>query len=274
MRHAGEELGLLVLKERAGSPLTPIEERLFADLARQAGLVLRGVRLRPPSASGWTELSARETELRVSRERLLDAQDEARRRLERDIHDGAQQHLVALAVNLRLAETLTPSPDRAIALLDTQERAAHDAVHALTQLSRGIYPPHARRARGRGRPARRRVGPGRRRRCRAARRGTPRAVETAAYFCALEALQNAGKHAGAEQVQVEVDAAPGVLTVTVTDDGRGFDPAVSSPGTGLANMRDRVDSAGGTLTIDAARGRGARVRVSLPADGSRPGGGA
>ena len=108
----------------------------------QAGLVLRGTRLRAELELRLNELSARADELRVSRQRLVDAQDNGRRLLERDIHDGAQQHLVALAVNLRLADTLaTRSPERAVELLTAQETAADDAVATLVQLSRGIYPP-------------------------------------------------------------------------------------------------------------------------------------
>ena len=105
VRQAGEVLGVLRLQENVRRPMTAVEERLFAGLAGQAGLVLRGVRLRAERAERLAELSARAEELRMSRELLVDTQDAARRRLERDIHDGAQQHLVAMAVNLRLAQT-------------------------------------------------------------------------------------------------------------------------------------------------------------------------
>ena len=106
VRQGGELLGVLVVQEREHVPLTSVEERLFAGLASQAGLVLRGARLRAELESRLVELTARAGELSASRQRMVDAQDAERRRLERDIHDGAQQHLVALAVNLRLAETL------------------------------------------------------------------------------------------------------------------------------------------------------------------------
>jgi signal transduction histidine kinase len=272
VRYGDEELGRLVLKERPGSPLTPVEERLFAGLAGQAGLVLRGARLRAMLRRRLEELSVREAELRVSRERLVDAQDEARRRLERDIHDGAQQHLVALAVNLRLAATLaTSAPERATTLLELQEKAAEDALDTLARLSQGIYPPLLEQA-GVAAALRAVVSDPAAVRTQGDAR-YPADVEAAAYFCALEALQNAGKHAEAEQVRVEVDAAPDVLTVTVTDDGRGFDPTVSPHGTGLANMRDRIDSAGGIFEIAAAPGTGTRVRVALTADGTTPGDG-
>jgi signal transduction histidine kinase len=262
VRHGDEELGMLVVRERPGTPLTPVEERLFADLAGQAGLVLRGARLRAALERRLGELSVREDELRRSRERLVDAQDEARRRLERDIHDGAQQHLVALAVNLRLAASLAvTAPERAEALLAAQEDAAADAVTTLQRLSRGIYPPRLEEE-GIAAALRAAAGEG----VVVTQRGTARYpidVEAAAYFCCLEAVQNAMKHAGTATVRVEVEAGPEAVVLTVTDDGAGFDPARAA-GTGLANMRDRMDSAGGTLEVTSTPGRGTRVRAVIP----------
>ncbi|MFC5177182.1 GAF domain-containing sensor histidine kinase [Nocardioides taihuensis] len=262
--HGGEELGLLVLRERPGAALTPVEQRLFATLAGQAGLVLRGAQLRGALDQRLAELSTREAELRESRVRLVDAQDAARRHLERDIHDGAQQHLVALAVNLRLAAALASSdPARAVALLDEQEEAAAGAVTALAQLARGIYPPLL-EEQGLAAAIRAAVGDAAEV---VADSGTryPPAVEAAAYFCCLEAVQNATKHAGVARVRVELGGGPDELQLTVEDDGEGFDPTAAAPGTGLANMRDRVDAAGGTWELDTAPGRGTRVCAVLPA---------
>ena len=264
VRHGGEELGVILLKERPGAPLTPVEERLCAGLASQAGLVLRGARLRLALEQRLRDLSAREAELRESRERLVDAQDEARRRLERDIHDGAQQHLVALAVNLRLAASVASTePGRAADMLAAQVEAAGAALETLARLARGIYPPLLERA-GVAAALRAAVtdpavtveahGDARH----------PAESEAAAYFCALEALQNARKHAAAGSVRVDVDAAPDTLTVAVTDDGLGFDPAAASGGSGLANMRDRLDSAGGALEVLTGPAAGTRVRAVLP----------
>jgi signal transduction histidine kinase len=264
VRHGDEELGMLVVRERPGTPLTPVEQRLFADLARQAGLVLRGARLRAALQHRLGELSVREAELRDSRERVVDAQDEARRRLERDIHDGAQQHLVALAVNLRLASSLAATaPERSVTLLDAQEQAAGDAVETLLRLSRGIYPQRLEEA-------------GVAAALRTATAGHvlvtdsgitryPLDVEAAAYFCALEAIQNAAKHSGAGTVGVQVQAAPEGIALTVVDDGAGFDPTGVTGGTGLANMRDRLDSVGGALDVTSAPGQGTRLRVTIPA---------
>jgi signal transduction histidine kinase len=262
-----EVLGELVVREREGVPLTPVEERLFAGLADQAGLVLRGARLRTQLELRLAELSARAEELRVSRERLVDAHDAERRRLERDIHDGAQQHLVALAVNLRLAATLAErSPERAASLLTAQVEAAGQAVATLLQLARGIYPSLLEEGgvvaslraalAGSGRPVELvedRVG------------RYPRRVEAAAYFCCLEALQNAVKHSGADTIRVELHGGPDRLALTVEDNGVGFEPAATAMGAGLANIRDRVESVGGTLAVDSAPGGGSRVRAELPA---------
>ena len=138
---AGERLGMLRLQEHDDQPLSPVEERLFTGLAAQAGLVLRRVRLRAELARRAVELSARADELQVSRRRLVDALDAERRRLERDIHDGAQQHLVALVVNLRLAQKVAVrSPERAGTVLEQQVDAVDSAIATLVDLARGIYP--------------------------------------------------------------------------------------------------------------------------------------
>ena len=264
---AGELLGVLVVREREHRPLSSVESRLFAGLADQAGPVLRGARLRAELGRRLAELSRRAEELRTSRQRLVAAQDAERRTLERNIHDGAQQHLVALAVNLRLAETLTHrSRDRADALLAEQQLAAAEAIEVLVALSRGIYPAHlgadglvsalATAVAGSVIPVE------------VAGTGVGRysaSIEATAYFCCLEAVQNAAKHSGATAIRVALDGRDGRLDFVVEDDGVGFDPATTPAGTGLANLRDRVESAGGTLTTGTAPGGGTRIRARLPA---------
>jgi len=265
VHHAGELLGLVVAQERPGVPFTATEERLLSGLADQAGLVLRGARLRAELGIRLRELSARAEELRASRRRMVDAQDEARRRLERDIHDGAQQHLVALTVNLRLAGTAARrSPERGAALLAGQADAVRDAVETLLGLARGLYPRtlgeeglvNALRAIASASPLPVVVDGDP-----AARYGSE--VEAAAYFCCLEALQNATKHADASTVRVTLRRLRGDLVCTVTDDGRGIAEGVL-PGSGLTNMRDRAEAAGGTSDVASAPGGGTRVDVRLP----------
>ena len=266
VRHGGEVLGALVVRERPGVTLTPVEERLFAGLADQAALVLRGARLRAELEHRLATLSTRAQELRVSRERLVDAHDAERRRLERDIHDGAQQHLVALAVNLRLAGALaTRSPQRADALLAEQERAAEDAVGTLVRLARGIFPPGLQAA-GLAEALRPVVGGDPTVDLHATDVGRyPPAIEATAYFCCLEALQNAAKHARASTTRVELVGTPETIELTVVDDGRGFESGAGAGGAGLTNLRERVESVGGRLTVSSAPGRGTRIRVVLPA---------
>ena len=267
VRDAGELLGELVVREREHRTLSSVEARLFAGLADQAGPVLRGARLHAELSRRAEQLSARAQELRTSRQRLVAAQDAGRRTLERDIHDGAQQHLVALAVNLRLAETLAHrSRERAEKLLGEQETAAAEAIDVLVALSRGIYPrqlgaeglvpalttavgtstiPVASTTNGVGR--------------------YPAAVEATAYFCCLEAVQNAAKHSGASGIRVSLDGGDSTLGFVVDDDGIGFDPTAATEGTGLANLRDRIESAGGTIATDTTPGGGTRIRAWLPA---------
>jgi len=266
VRHAGALLGVLRLQERPGSPLTSVEERLFTGLAAQAGLVLRLAGLRAELAARHAELLVRADELRLSRERLIETQDAERRRLERDIHDGAQQHLVALAVNLRLAETVAAkSPERAAKVLEAQSEAAREAIDTLTQLSRGIYPRlladegmvQALRAALAISPIPVRVEavdvP-----------RLPSAIEAALYFCCMEAVQNAAKHSLASRVTVTIGTQDGSVRMTVDDDGEGFDVSYAEPGAGLTNMRDRIDAAGGQLQMTSTPGVGTRVDVHVP----------
>ena len=272
VRHAGEELGTLVVQERERQPLTPVEEQLFAGLAAQAGLVLRSVRLRAELAVRLAESAQRARDLRASRERIVATQDEERRRLERDIHDGAQQHLVALAVNLRLARTLVArSSERAPAVLADLKTAAEDTIDTLADLSRGIYPRSL-------------TDDGLAAALQAAVTSSSVPVEltvdeldrprgevaAALYFCCLEALQNAAKHSRATGVLVRVTRGADVVELVVSDDGTGFSPGVASGGSGLANMRDRAESLGGRMDLNSQPGHGTVVRIRIPAtDGGR-----
>jgi signal transduction histidine kinase len=263
-----ETLGVLSLREHDDRPLTPIEERLFAGLAVQAGLVLRSARLRAELSQRLVELSTRAEELRRSRERVIETQDDERKKLERDIHDGAQQNLVALAVNLRLADAIAArAPERAAKVLAEQSAAARQAIDTLTQLSRGIYPAvlaehglvpalHAIAANAVVLSVDVNADE-------SIRLGTD--LEAALYFCCLEALQNAAKHSGAGRASVGLDTTPDGVRLTVRDDGRGFDPARTPTGSGTANMRDRIDAVGGTWSLIAAPGAGTCIEAYVPA---------
>jgi signal transduction histidine kinase len=260
VRHQGEILGALSLSKRAGETLTPVEVNLVAHLAGQAGLVLKNVGL-------TADLQARLAELRASRQRLVSAQDDERRRLERNLHDGAQQHLVAIKVKLGLAEMLASSdPEKARVTLAQLKDDADEALDTLRDLARGIYPPLL---------ADKGLGAALESQARKATvpvtvdadgiRRYSQEVEAAVYFSVLEALQNVQKYARASVAAVRLCEEDGVLRFEVVDDGRGFDAATTTKGSGLTNMADRVDAVGGEVRVISAPGRGTQVRGSLPA---------
>jgi signal transduction histidine kinase len=251
VRHADGLLGAISLRMPANEPLGPSQDRLLADVASQAGLVLSNVQLIE--------------ELRASRQRLVAAQDAERRKLERDLHDGAQQRFVAVGIKARLVEELLGRDEtRARELLQEVVDDQQGALEELRVLAHGIYPPVladrglaaavASRARDAPIPVDIEVD------------GTdryPQEVETAVYFCCLEALQNVAKYAEASRADVRIAREDGALVFVVADDGVGFDPAVAR-GAGLQNMRDRLDALGGTLEIISAPGEGTRLSGRLP----------
>ncbi len=204
-------------------------------------------------------------ELRASRARIVAAADSERRRIERDLHDGAQQYLVGLAANLRAAQDLIGSdPHKAGAIIEELSGTVGQAMQEFRDLSHGIYPPLlqdrglaaalANAARSLPIPARvDSDGLGR----------YDPAVEATIYFCCVEALQNAAKHGG-ETAAVRLWEQDGKILFEVSDDGPGVDPARSTAGAGLTNMRDRVGAIGGTVEIGAGNGRGTAVRGTIP----------
>ena len=259
VRHQEELLGALTVVKRRGEPLTPIEEKLVTDLAHQAGLVLKNVGL-------TADLQRRLEELRASRQRLVAAQDEERRRLERNLHDGAQQNLVAIKVKLGLAEMLTDKdPQKARGLIIDLKADTDEALETLRDLARGIYPPLL-------------ADRGLRVALEAqARKATlpvtvegdgssryPQELEAAVYFCVLEALQNVQKYANAGSAVVRLSEHDGWVQFEIQDDGRGFDRTKVARGAGLTNMDDRLDALGGKLVITSEVGRFTRVTGSIP----------
>jgi signal transduction histidine kinase len=253
--HQDEVLGAIAVVMPRSESLAPTGEKLLGDLASQAGLVLRNVRLIE--------------ELRASRQRLVTAQDEERRRLERNLHDGAQQQLVALSVKMRLLKALArKDPEKAEDLLDQLQEDSRDALDNLRDLARGIYPPlladqglaAALEAQARKAPLPVDVdsdGVGR----------YTQDAEATAYFCVLEALQNIAKYANASRAVVRLDEQDGHLVFSVSDDGEGFEVRTTARGSGLQNMTDRLEAVGGFLEVMSAPGRGATVTGRIPLSG-------
>jgi signal transduction histidine kinase len=264
--HAGELFGLIVVERRPDVPFSDEEEQVLAALARQVGLALNNVRLGSALEASLDELQMQADELRASRARVVAAADAERRRIERDLHDGAQQHLVALAVNLRLARELAESdPVGARAVLEELAGDVHEALEEIRDLAHGIYPPllvdrglsEGLRAAVARLPVRVRLETD------AIGRYRPE-VEATVYFCCLEALQNVSKHAGRGTATLRVWEEQGGLRFEVADDGAGFDPRVEPRGAGLTNMSDRLGALGGRLSVFSAPGDGTRVAGMIP----------
>jgi signal transduction histidine kinase len=257
--HQGELLGGLSIEKKPGDAIAATEEKLVRDLAAQAGLVMRNVAL-------TEQLMDHIEQLRRSQKRLVSAQDEERRRLERNLHDGAQQQLVALAVKLRLAEQVADrDPAKVKDLLSGLQSDAGDALENLRDLARGIYPPlladkglvaalesQARKstiaiaidADGVGR--------------------YPQEAEAAVYFSCLEALQNVAKYASASQATISLSDGDGRLRFAVKDDGVGFDQSETSYGTGLQGIADRLAALDGRAEVTSVPGGGTTVSGSVP----------
>ncbi len=266
--HLGELLGLIVLERRADEvPFTEEEDRVLVDLARQVGLALHNVQLDSALQASLDELEVRNAELEASRARIVAAADESRRTIERNLHDGAQQHLVALAVKVGLIRTLMGAdPDTAASMVEELRGDVQATLTELRELAHGIYPPLL-RDRGLGEALRA-----------AANRSTlPTSVdveiedrfatdvEAAVYFCCLEAMQNAGKYAGeSAAVCVRVRLEDDVLFFAVSDDGVGFDVGGAVDGHGFVNMTDRLGALGGELQLITSPGGGATVSGRVP----------
>ena len=260
---SGELFGLIVV-ERAvdDDPFDEPAQKVLAELARQLGLALRNVRLDSELQVSLAELRRQAKELRLSRARVVAAADAERRRIERDLHDGAQQHLVALEANLGAVRALIDSDaEKAKTILGELRAAVHEAMQDFRDLAHGIYPPLlqdrglsdalANAARRASIPTRLEAATGRR---------YEAEVEATVYFCCTEALQNAAKHAGeGARATMRVGETEEALLFEVADDGSGLDPARTALGAGLTNMRDRLEAIGGELRIESTLGRGTRV---------------
>ena len=258
VRHGDDLLGAISLTKPPSEPLTGTEDSLLQHLASQASLVMRNAQL-------TAELRATIEELLASRRRLVGAQDAERRRIERNLHDGAQQQLIALAIQLGLLAESADDPDlirQAIPDLKAQLSTALDDLRAL---ARGIYPPLLAEQ-----------GLVMALRTQAARSPVPvvleadqvgrypQDAESTVYFCTLEALQNVAKHARASAATVRLSGSAGTLEFSVSDDGAGFPAAATGHGSGLQGMSDRLAAHGGTLTVTSQPGHGTTITGRLP----------
>ena len=265
--HGGDLLGLIVVERPAlASAFSEDDDRVLADLARQVGLALHNSQLDTALQTTLDEVRKQADALRESRARIVASGDAERRRVERNLHDGAQQHLVALAVNLRLAKDIIVDDQEAgLEMLDQLAGEVQETIQELRELAHGIYPPLL-------------VDSGLVEALRAAANRSPLPVqidtegigrytseaEAAVYFCCLEALQNAAKHAPDAHVEIRLWEESGGLLFTVSDDGPGFDPAHAQRGHGYVNMADRLGAIGGTVRWDSEIGKGSQVRGSVP----------
>lgn len=263
----GNLIGLIACGGRPRDSFGDEDVELLAAVARESALALRNIRLEEELRQRLEQIEHQAAELHSSRQRLVTAQDRERKRIERDLHDGAQQQLVALTARLRrAARTECASIDQALEELADE---AEEAVFALQELARGIYPSlladrgleaalqaHAARL-----PANVRVEV----EPRMHGRSLEPELEAAFYFVGLEAMTNAVKHAPGARIIVSLraDREKRTVTLEVHDDGPGFDAAAARSPRGLQNMTDRIDALGGNLSVESVPGGGTWIRAEV-----------
>jgi signal transduction histidine kinase len=257
----GERIGLIECGPKLSGPLTSADTAMLETFARQAGMAVRNVRLKE-------ELEHQATLLRTSRARIVNAQEQERRRIERNIHDGVQQDLTALIglagrARQEYERDSTAAGDHLTDMQNGLRRVLADlrdfaqGIHPSVLSDRGLLVAVEALAGRHPVPVAIRADPS----LRTLR--LPDELEGAAYFTIAEALANTLKHSRADRLDVELRGNGDHLVVRVTDDGNGFDPA-GVRGTGLANLRDRVAAVGGALRIDTSPGAGTTVIAEFP----------
>jgi signal transduction histidine kinase len=278
--HSDALVGLVVVRRPSGAePFDDADDRALVELGRRLGVVLHNRELDAALQATLEDLRSINGELQESRKRIVAASDSERRRIERDLHDGAQQHLVALAVRARLArDAIAEDPDQAAHQMDEIADELRDAMQEVRDLAHGIYPAVLVDS-----------GVGAALRAAAGRSPVDVAVEAdvdrfapeseaAVYFCCIEALQNTAKHSPDATASIVVasedgdgarDGAAERIRFTVRDDGPGFDVAATAAGHGLQNMADRAGALGGSIRWISAPGRGTTVEGWVPR-GTRP----
>ena len=268
LTESGEELGELECGPKRGGPLNAHDRQLLGALGREAALRLRTVSQADELQARLQQIERQAIEIAASRARIVEAQEEERRRLERDIHDGVQQELASLIGKLRLAiNQIAVSPTDAEATITSAQDDVRRALADVRAIAQGIHPAilddqgivRAIDARAKRLPLEVSVDsdPA------LVRRRFDRRVEGAAYFVASEALANIVKHADATAVTIDLAVDGDRLTVRVGDNGRGFDDDIVR-GSGLTNMADRAAALGGQVTVEANPSRGTTVVAVLP----------
>jgi signal transduction histidine kinase len=242
--------GVTAVGSAGDKPAPPDTERRLADFTELVAIAIANAGAR--------------TELKASRARIVASADDTRRRIERDLHDGAQQRLVSLALQLRAAQEAVPAElDQLSGQLDRVAVELSRALDELREMARGIHPTIL--AEGGLAPALKTL----------ARRSSvpvdlqirtdrrlPERVEVTAYYVVSEALTNSAKHANASTISVQVDTIDGILRLSISDDGvGGADPA---RGSGLVGLKDRVEAVDGRLTVKSPTGKGTHLLVDLP----------
>jgi signal transduction histidine kinase len=252
-----EELTAATERVRSGDTTTPallVSDDELGALANSFNTMLN-------------DLRQREDELRASRERIVTAADAERRRVERDLHDGAQQHLVLIGLKLSMLQRMIRTdPEAAEASLTELHDDVDRALAELRDLAHGIYPAilESEGLPGALREATQRAGIPATLECDGAQRYPPE-LEAAVYFCCLEALQNAAKHAGdGARATIRLSERNSAMRFEVADNGAGFDSTKAQTSAGLQNMTDRIGALGGNLTIDSQPGAGATLTGTIP----------
>ncbi|MGV9340059.1 sensor histidine kinase [Streptomyces sp. NPDC003688] len=267
IEHQGAIRGAIALTKAPGAVLTASEGQLLHDLVAQAGLILDNVGLGVELQQRLHQISVQAAELQAAAKRIVAAQDEARRCLERDLHDGAQQQLVTLALSLRAVSERAAAigDDELAARIDDARLQLSRALAELRELARGIHPAIlteegieaaldflAERA-----PIPVQVDV-------CLERRLAEGVETTAYFVVSEALTNAAKHSGASSTMVVGRLRDGLLSIEVTDDGRGG--ADGQWGHGLQGLVDRLATLNGRLTVHSPQDGGTRLKAEIPCE--------
>jgi signal transduction histidine kinase len=271
--YRNEPVGEIAIAKMGADRLNSQERRLLEQLAAQAGVVLHNYRLAMELRARLEELSAQDADLRDSRQRLVSAADTSRRVIEREIREGVERRLLGIAADLDAAETtLKNDPDATAVLLEGLAARTNETLEALRDLARGIYPPllvdkglivaleaHIRKI---GLDVTLNVDPD------LADARFDRSVETSCYFCLRETLDNIGRHARGADAWVDIKRQSDRLTFSVRDQGPGFDLGQPRAHRGLQSMRDRIEAAGGELTIASIHSQGTTVTGWIPLQAS------